>query len=254
MRQWEIGQAQSIGARREQQDRGEAFVLDDARTCLLVVADGMGGRAGGGEAAAAVITCARVMMQQHADARLIDGPALMRDIALSAHETIRAMTDDPDSGPRATITAFFADGNEGHWVSVGDSRLYRFRGHELVERTKDQSLVQLLVDMGEIDEEEALKHPDRSVITASLGGYDAPEIVTGEATVRHGDSIVLCSDGLWSQVEPQEMVEAAMADDLDAAADALVQRAETRAGAKSDNVTLVMGRIKRRDAAWPWAK
>ena len=152
MRQWEIGQAQSIGARREQQDRGEAFVLDDARTCLLVVADGMGGRAGGGEAAAAVITCARVMMQQHADARLIDGPALMRDIALSAHETIRAMTDDPDSGPRATITAFFADGNEGHWVSVGDSRLYRFRGHELVERTKDQSLVQLLVDMGEIDE------------------------------------------------------------------------------------------------------
>jgi serine/threonine protein phosphatase PrpC len=108
--------------------------------------------------------------------------------------------------------------------------------------------------MGEIDEEEALKHPDRSVITASLGGYDAPEIVTGEATVRHGDSIVLCSDGLWSQVEPQEMVEAAMADDLDAAADALVHRAETRAGAKSDNVTLVMGRIKRRDTAWPWAK
>jgi len=50
------------------------------------------------------------------------------------------------------------------------------------------------------------------------------------------------------------MVEAAMADDLDAAADALVHRAETRAGAKSDNVTLVMGRIKRRDTAWPWAK
>jgi serine/threonine protein phosphatase PrpC len=105
MRSWEIGQAQSIGARREQQDRGEAFVLDDARTCLLVVADGMGGRAGGSEAAAAVITCARVMMQQHADARAIDGPALMRDIALSAHETIRAMTDDPDTGPRASTAS-----------------------------------------------------------------------------------------------------------------------------------------------------
>jgi len=253
MRRWEIGQAQSIGGRREQQDRGEAFVLDDARMCLLVVADGMGGRAGGREAAVAVIACARVMMQQHADARVIDGPALMRDIALSGHQTIRAMTDDPDSGPRATITAFFANGNEAHWVSVGDSRLYRFRGHELVERTKDQSLVQLLVDMGKIDEEEALEHPDRSVITSSLGGYDAPKLVTGEATVRHGDSIVLCTDGLWSHVEPQEMVDAAMADDLDAAADALVATAEGRAGATSDNVTLVMARIRRRDTAWPWS-
>ncbi|HUT49618.1 MAG TPA: protein phosphatase 2C domain-containing protein [Alphaproteobacteria bacterium] len=252
MRRWEIGQAQSIGGRAEQQDRGEAFVLDDARTCLLVVADGMGGRAGGSAAAAAVIDCARVMMQQHVDARDLDGPALMRDIALSGHQTIRAMTPDPDSGPRATVTAFFAHGNEGHWVSVGDSRLYRFRGHELVERTKDQSLVQLLVDMGEIDEAEALKHPDRSVITGSLGGFDPPKLVTGEATLRHGDSIVLCTDGLWSHVEPQEMVDAAMADDLDTAAHALVTTAEARAGAGSDNVTLVMGRIKRGSKAWPW--
>jgi len=254
MRRWEIGQAQSIGGRTEQQDRGEAFVLDDARTCLLVVADGMGGRAGGSDAAAAVIDCARMMMQQRVDARDLDGPALMRDIALSGHETIRAMTEDPDGGPRATVTAFFAHGNEGHWVSVGDSRLYRFRGHELVERTKDQSLVQLLVDMGEIDEKEALQHPDRSVITGSLGGFDPPKLVTGEATLRHGDSIVLCTDGLWSRVEPQEMVDAAMADDLDDAAHALVTTAETRAGAKSDNVTLVMGRIKRRDTAWPWVR
>jgi PPM family protein phosphatase len=254
MRRWEIGQAQSIGGRAEQQDRSEAFVLDDARICLLVVADGMGGRLGGSEAAAAVIACARAMMQQHADARAIDGPALMHDIAMSGHETIRAMTDDPDSGPRATLTAFFADGNQAHWISVGDSRLYRFRGHELVERTKDQSLVQLLVDMGEIDEAEALEHPDRSVITSSLGGHEPPKVVTGEATVRHGDSIVLCTDGLWSHVEPQEMVEAAMADDLDAAAHALVLKATARAGPKADNVTLVMGRIRRRDAAWPWAK
>jgi serine/threonine protein phosphatase PrpC len=254
MRRWKIGKAQSIGGRAEQQDRAEAFVLDDARICLLVVADGMGGRRGGSEAAAAVIACARAMMQQHADARSIDGAALVRDIALSGHETIRALTPDPDTGPRATVTAFFAHGNEGHWVSVGDSRLYRFRGHELVERTRDQSLVQLLVDMGKLDEHEAKRHPDRAIVTSSLGGYDPPELVTGEATLRHGDSVVLCTDGMWEHVEPEEMVAAAMADDIDGAARMLVETATARAGAKSDNVTLVIGRIRRGSKAWPWVK
>ena len=201
-----------------------------------------------------MIACARAIMQQHAEADALDGAAVLSDLAFSAHETIRGMTDNPDTGPRATITAFFAQGNEGHWVSVGDSRLYRFRGHELVERTKDQSLVQLLVDMGKLDEDEISGHPDRNIITESLGGHDRPELVTGEATVRHADSIVLCTDGLWERVDPQEMVDAAMADNLDHAADTLVATAAARAGKKSDNVTLVVGRIKRRDTAWPWAK
>ena len=254
MRRWEIGQAQSIGGRTEQQDQSAAFVLDDARTCLLVVADGMGGRPGGAEAAKAVIDCARAIMQRSADANALEGAPLLNDIALSAHETIRAMTDNPDTGPRATITAYFAHGNEGHWVSVGDSRLYRFSGHQLVERTKDQSLVQLLVDMGKISEDEAAEHPDRNIITESLGGHDRPELGTGQATVRHGDSVVLCTDGLWGAVDPQEMVDAAMADDIGAGAVGLVSTAAARAGGEADNVTLLMGRIRRKGKAWPWAK
>ena len=252
MRGWEIGQAERIGGRSEQQDRSEAFVLDDGTTCLLVVADGMGGRPRGGEAAATIIDTARTVLQRHADNGPLKGRNLLQDLCLTSHDRIGALEDDPDKTPRATCTAFFASDNEGHWVSVGDSRLYRFRGHELVERTKDQSLVQLLIDIGEISEAEAHSHPDRRYVTGSLGGEDPPKLVFGEATIRHGDSIVLCTDGLWASVKPEEMVEAAMAADLDAAAGVLVDAAAGRAGAKSDNVTLVMGRLKRRGAPWPW--
>jgi len=252
MRQWEIGQGEQVGGRSEQQDRFEAFVLDDASTCLLVVADGMGGRPRGGDAAAAVIDSARMVMQNRADRDELDGPSVLRDICMTAHNATQGLTDDPKEGPRATCTAFYAESNEGYWVSVGDSRLYRFRGHELVERTRDQSVVKLLVDMGEITEDEIREHPDRRFVIGSLGGEEPPKLVIGEATIRHGDSIVLCTDGLWDSIEPEEMIETAMAADLDTAANVLAETVAKRAGAKSDNVTVVVGRLKRRDTPWPW--
>lgn len=252
--EWEIGMADHIGGRHEQQDRVEAFVLHEAKTCLLVVADGMGGHVGGAAAAQTVIDTARDVMETAAGQRKIDPEQLLEEICLQSHRRIKGLGRGEYRSPRCTCSIFFADDDDGHWVSVGDSRLYRFHSDKLVEKTRDQSVVQMLVDLGKISEREMATHPDQSRVLASLGSDDDPELQFGGAKIKRGDAILLCTDGLWENTEPEEMIAAASARDLEEAAGELVDRAATRGGASADNIAIALGRLGPPRAKWRWPR
>jgi len=204
---WQAAKAEAIGGRKEQQDRVELFESRDGSERLLVLADGMGGHSGGAIAADAVVETARSLWRKH----------ILQPLA-----------------PEQLLRA--------NWAHVGDSRLYRFRGSDLVGRTLDHSVVQMLVDMGKVDEEEMATHPDQNRLTQSLGGDSDPEPDLESARVEMGDGFVLCSDGLWERVTTDEMLEALGAEVLNVEAKRLVELAADRGGADGDNVTIALAR------------
>ena len=196
---WQAAKAAAIGGRKEQQDRVELFEARDGSERLLALTDGMGGHSGGALAAEALVTTARELWQKH----LINPTAadlLLSAIIESAHQRINAIGEEKGLSPRATAVLLHLTDDKAHWTHVGDSRLYRFRGGDLLGRTHDHSVVQMLVDLGKVAEQEMGTHPDQNRLTQSLGGDKDPEPEPDAAEVAVGDGFLLCSDGLWEQV------------------------------------------------------
>lgn len=235
-----------IGGREEQQD--SAAVLQSGDEALLVLADGMGGHAGGQLASAAVVATAERLWQDGADRS--DPGAFLTRIFEEAHAEINRIGEERGINPRSTGVLVHLRDNKATWTHIGDSRLYRFRGTDVLGRTHDHSVVQMLRDMGKISEEEMGHHPDQNRLTHSLGGETDPEPEIETADVQPGDAFVLCSDGLWEMVSPEEMA-AAAAGDLKEQAGSLAAHANERAGAGSDNISIVMARVDERAAAAP---
>jgi serine/threonine protein phosphatase PrpC len=131
--------------------------------------------------------------------------------------------------------------NRIDWAHCGDSRLYAFHNGEYARRTDDHSMVDILVKHGEITEEEALLHPDRSKLFTSLGGPDAPQIAFGSIEkVEAGDTILLASDGLWTYFRNRELAALTEYRDLTTACDRLVELTRRRAGGNGDNLSVAM--------------
>lgn len=210
---------------------------------LLVVADGMGGHAGGDVASSvAVAALAPLDGESHGPDDALDELEVALDDARA--EIIARSTADPDlAGMGTTVTAILRAGNKLAMVHLGDSRGYLFREGVLSQVTTDHTFVQHLVDTGRITAEEAEHHPQRSVVMRVLGDFDAD--VTADLSVREarvGDRWLLCSDGLSGFVSAETIEETlATIPDVDACADRLVQLA-LRAGG-GDNVTVVLADV-----------
>jgi protein phosphatase len=142
-----------------------------------------------------------------------------------------------------TCTAIALVGNALHYVHVGDTRLYLVREGQITQITRDHSYVGRLLEAGMISREEAEKHPQRNILTAALGTsadliMDSP----GQpALVQPGDVLVVCSDGLWGQVQDAEILQAVANQSPEAAARALIELARERGG--PDNITLQILRL-----------
>ncbi|MEQ8695241.1 MAG: protein phosphatase 2C domain-containing protein, partial [Bauldia litoralis] len=161
------------GGRDEQQDAVAVLERPDGGECLVVLADGMGGHAGGSLASRTVVeTAERVWADDGAPG---DPRGLLAHICQSAHEAINQAGEDQNLSPRSTCVLLHLRGGMAHWAHVGDSRLYRFRDGAQLGRTRDHSVVQMLLDMGKISEEEMGTHPDQNRLTQSLGGDTDPE-------------------------------------------------------------------------------
>src|SRR5690606_14507544 len=225
---WEVAKAEAIGGRDEPQDRLEILSGRNGR-CLLVLADGLGGHRGGAQAAAAVVEAARALWprQQAAPEPAAD---FLRALCAEAHRRIAALAGDGDESPHSTCVLLHLDAREAHWAHVGDSRLYHFRNGTLVERSRDHSVVQLLVDLGRIAEADMATHPDQNRLTQSLGAGTAPEPSLGSAAAAPGDAFLLCSDGLWESVSTDDMAAAVAGGALESAVRRLVARAVERGG------------------------
>lgn len=210
---------------------------------LLVLADGMGGPAGGDIASSiAIAHLAPLDADTVAPDQLL---TRLREALQGAHDDLveRSEADKQLRGLGTTCIALLRSGNKMAMVHIGDSRAYLLRDQTLTQVTTDHSFVQYLVDTGQITEEEAQTHPKRSVILRVLG--DGPGQVLTDETMREaviGDRWLLCSDGL-SGVISAETIASVMTDiaDLDQCADRLVELA-LLAGAP-DNVTVVMADV-----------
>jgi len=198
--------AQHQGDRKEQQDR-VALVAHPRQTgvALAVVADGMGGHTGGALAAEQVIHTLSTNFQHWGSS---DDPRhLLHSGLQEAHTMIRASRFINEKDPHSTAVAMLLlPGGRAIWAHCGDSRLYQFRGIHLQARTVDHSYVEHLVRIGKISAEEARSHPNKNILLTSLGGREEPTVEFGGVEgLKAGDSLLLCSDGLWAYVPDEEM-------------------------------------------------
>ncbi|MDP9806326.1 protein phosphatase [Trueperella bonasi] len=222
--------------RRSNQDSGYASGN------LLVLADGMGGAAGGDIASSVVVAHLAHIDDAHQAEDLL--PLLTETLEEAHAELIECSREETKlAGLGTTCIAILRASNKLGMVHVGDSRAYLLRDGKLTQVTRDHTLVQYLVDSGEITEEEAEHHPKRNVIMRNIG--DAPEPLEIDESVREaipGDRWLLSSDGLFGVVS-DESIEKTLTEyeNLDECARELIDLA-LAAGAP-DNVTVVIADV-----------
>jgi serine/threonine protein phosphatase PrpC len=204
---------------------------------LVVIADGMGGAVAGEVASRTVVDRLAALEDDDLGTDVVG--ALAAAVVGSNGDLGHLVADDPRlAGMGTTVTAMLADDDRLALVHVGDSRAYLFRDGVLTQVSRDHSLVQELVDAGEISEDEALVHPKRNIITRVLDGSGGLEPDVSVRTGKAGDRYLLCSDGLSDYVSHAAMTEAVAAPDPQQAADRLVELALAAGGV--DNVTALV--------------
>src|SRR6478672_619276 len=222
--------------RSENQDSGYAGPR------LLAMADGMGGHAGG-DIASSVVIGALADLDGEALGSAEASKALLRRITTANDELADRVKADPSlHGMGTTLIAILRSQNKLVLAHIGDSRAYLAREGKLTQITKDHSFVQSLVDEGRITEDEAIGHPQRSLVTRVLTGQhdDEPDVTVREA--RIGDRYLIASDGLTDYVAGDTIAELVLAGQAPGpTADRLVELA-LKAGAP-DNVTIVIGDV-----------
>ncbi|MDO5337740.1 MAG: Stp1/IreP family PP2C-type Ser/Thr phosphatase [Eubacteriales bacterium] len=205
---------------------------------LFVVADGMGGHSAGDFASSYAV---RVMADAISRDRDFNPVKVMRHAIEAANEEIRsqAAKNPTLAGMGTTIVAATIVGRYAYIANVGDSRLYVIdsRIHQV---TRDHSLVQEMVRMGELNEEEARNHPDKNIITRALGAEERVNIDFFELPLAEDSMILMCSDGLSNMVADHEMEEIILTPQmsLKARGEALVTRANNNGG--KDNIAVVL--------------
>ena len=214
-----------------------------ARSPLFVVADGMGG-AQAGEVAS------RIAVESFQPG-LPDGEApelALATLAQAANARIHELSHSnaEQAGMGTTLTAIYVGEDEVAIAHVGDSRAYCLRERQLLRLTDDHSLVDELIRQGRMTPEEAVEHPQRSVITRALGPEVVVEVDTRSFRARNGDVLLLCSDGLTTMVPEQRIAETLLAHPrLRDAGEALIAAANDAGG--RDNITVVLVRIEELD-------
>jgi protein phosphatase len=210
------------------------------RAPLFVIADGMGG-AQAGEVAS------QLAVEQFEQGLPGDGPSEQRlaEAVQRANHVIYELshTDASRAGMGTTLTAAYLDSDHVAIAHVGDSRAYLLHDGELSRLTEDHSLVEELLKKGKLTEEEALEHPQRSVITRALGIEPVVEVDTWSYLVRPGDIVLLCSDGLTSMIA-EGAVQRVLVETptLRAAAERLIDEANEAGG--RDNITVILFRVE----------
>jgi serine/threonine protein phosphatase PrpC len=238
--QFKVAHDSRVGRRRNNQDRFSWGQSDDA--VFMVVADGMGGHRLGEVAAHIVVDQFAQIFEREARPRLDDPARFLYRNMLMAHEAINdyaSMRAIPIAdAPRTTCVACVIQGGRVTWAHVGDSRFYFVRNRNLLTRTLDHSRVQAMLDAGEITAAQAEVHPHRNLVTTCLGGDQAPRIdLSPTRELLPGDTIALCSDGIWAHLA--EILPVALSRPIDQAVKHIMDQAEQVNGPTGDNLTLL---------------
>lgn len=205
---------------------------------LFVVADGMGGHNAGDYASSHAVQILVDEIQRDADFNPIK---VIRHAIETANTEIieQALKDEKLRGMGTTIVVSTIVGHYAYVANVGDSRLYvvQDRIHQV---TKDHSLVQEMVRMGELKAEDARNHPDKNIITRALGAEKTVDIDFFDLKLEPGSTVLMCSDGLSNMVEDAKMEEIILKPDtdLEKKGETLVREANLNGG--KDNIAIVL--------------
>ncbi|MDE3130382.1 MAG: serine/threonine-protein phosphatase [Acidobacteriota bacterium] len=216
-----------------------------ASSRLLAVADGVGGAAAGEQASHLAI-----LEMVSLDKRRLVSP-LEQELAEAVADandliSLAAVHEPAHTGMATTLTAV-AMANDGRYLiaNVGDSRTYLLRDGELSQLTRDDSLVQELIDQGALSESEARGHPQRSVVLRALDGGRQRPVALHAVEARLGDRLLLCSDGVTDYLTDRQVAELVALDDTSAAVKQLVAAALEHGS--RDNVTAVIADVVARE-------
>lgn len=254
--------------RKHNEDSVFTFVRDPSKgepLGILIVADGVGGQKAGDIASQIAVDTVYEHMSWFMNRDPLDDTrpnvlqktepdgenpleTRLRIAIQAANKKILAYAhDNPIQAGNmgTTLTCAFIHGGEVTIAHIGDSRGYRLRGGDLEQLTEDHSFVGQMVRDGQLTDEAYYVHPRRNVITKALGQFDDAEVDLWTVPMEPGDALLLCSDGMWEMVRNPEIRERLIEqDDLETAAEELVQLANENGG--SDNISVVLGRLSRK--------
>ena len=238
-----IGQTDVGKVREENQD---AFCCEKlSETCLFaVVCDGMGGANAGNVASQTAVKAISDYLKRSYRAGMTSMQLenVLRSSIVTANSAVYNMSQKDESyyGMGTTVVLFFAEGNNGYVLHVGDSRLYIYTSNALKQITVDHSMVQNMIDSGKITPEQAKTHPHKNIITRALGVSDEVNADMDFLTLATDDIVLLCSDGLTNFVEDGKIIKI-LADFDDDVAKKLIDKANLGGG--GDNITAVAVKI-----------
>jgi serine/threonine protein phosphatase PrpC len=225
-----------VGCRRKVNE--DAFLSLPAAG-LWAVADGMGGHHAGDVASALIVQLLADCDAGMALPARMDGARAAMEEANG--QLIAMARQDPERRPiGSTVVAIGLDARSFTCLWVGDSRAYRARSGKLEQLTRDHSLVQELIDLGDIDPSQARNHPNANIITRAIGSGPVLKIDAVTGDVVDGDVFLLASDGLTRLLTDEELLGGLMSTDLESAADGFIEFC--LAGGAPDNVTFILMR------------
>ncbi|HWQ58385.1 MAG TPA: Stp1/IreP family PP2C-type Ser/Thr phosphatase [Clostridia bacterium] len=224
------------GVRAQNQDA--VFVPRGGEISLAVVADGMGGHSAGDIASGIAVTSVVAELKKGGTG---NAAALVTSAVTAANKAVyeKAVADPSLRGMGTTLVLALLFNTRYIAANVGDSRLYYISGETIEQITKDHSYVAELVALGYITRQEAARHPRRNLITRALGTRENERVDIFEREWAKGDKLVLCSDGLYSELSEEDILHTVLStDDLQAACEDLVDCA-LYSGSR-DNVSIVI--------------
>lgn len=237
---YDVSKTNHLGNRKSNQDR--IGVVETAEAILLVLADGLGGHAGGDVAAQTVVDCA-FRHFNNADKPIRNPGNFLGQVILRTQREILDLAGscDPPLQAKSTCVLCIIQDGFAHWAHVGDSRLYVIREDKVIKRTQDHSRVEELYQKGVISEKEKRSHPDKNLLTRCIGSEShrpQPQIAPA-FPLQNNDVILLCSDGLWSPLSDQDIVRGLKQQNLVDAIEDLSSDAEEASYPQSDNISVI---------------
>ena len=230
-----VFQSSRRGGREKNEDRmGYCYTREAG---LFVLADGMGGHPEGEVAAQLALQTVSALFQRQAKPKLKNVQEFLSSALLAAHHQVMCYAGDKGmlDSPRTTLVAAVVQDGRASWIHCGDSRLYLVRGDQLLTRTRDHSYLE-----GRHAPPSGRYRTNRNVLFTCLGSPTKPIYdLTGPVSLEQGDRLLLCSDGLWGTLDDAEITRQLASLPVSQSVPELVESALRKAGASSDNVTVV---------------
>jgi len=222
----------------------DSYYISDGAITYLVVADGMGGHKGGQTASKMAIDNVKMHLSESRMKKCTDIRECLLQCAEKANLAIykQASLDDELAGMGTTLVIFYKKEDTAYVANVGDSRCYLIRDQKIEQITKDHSIVQELFDNGKIQRDDMRNHPNKNIITRAIGTNFSVKCDIFEFSLKDGDGIILCSDGLSNMLDDKEILNVYIdADNTDKCVKELIEKANKAGG--TDNITVIAAKL-----------